>query len=107
MSVEQTEKVDFIGMDEATGDVALGISDHLEWADEDHLRILQDKINAYLRFIESGEMLESYPDARGRHVTIDLIARCEPDQKASRFLDRVRQTLEAAGFSFRFAQVKP
>jgi hypothetical protein len=107
MSVEQTDKVDFIGVDDATGDVALGISDHLEWADEDHLRILQDKINAYLRFVESGEILESYPDARGRHVTIELIARCEPDQKATRFLDRVRKTLEGAGLGFRLAQGEP
>ena len=34
MSIEQTDVVDFIGTDKATGLVILTISDHLDWSDE-------------------------------------------------------------------------
>ena len=53
LSIEQTDVVDFMGIDKLTGEIVLTISDHLEWndADEEHLWLLQEKINAYLRFI--------------------------------------------------------
>ncbi|WP_312894131.1 DUF6572 domain-containing protein [Rhizobium laguerreae] len=44
MSVSQTDIIDFAGIDEATGDLRLTISDHLPWDQDegDHLLILQD-----------------------------------------------------------------
>ncbi|WP_407059149.1 DUF6572 domain-containing protein [Ralstonia syzygii subsp. celebesensis] len=33
---------------------------------EEHLLLLQEKINCYLRFIESGEIYNSFPSAEGR-----------------------------------------
>ena len=54
MSVEKIDKVDFVSTTEK-GIIRLTISDHLEWASKnEHLLILQNKINAYLNFIESG-----------------------------------------------------
>ncbi|MBC6110685.1 DUF6572 domain-containing protein [Pedobacter fastidiosus] len=67
MSVIQVDKIDFIGIDGKTKKVALTISDHLDWDDEYyHLSVLQEKINAYLRFIESGEIYDVYPDSVDR-----------------------------------------
>jgi len=41
MSVEQTEVVDAIGVEKATGDLILTISDHVEWdPGKEHLLIL-------------------------------------------------------------------
>lgn len=53
MSIEETEVIDFIGIDKEQGEVSLTISDHLEW-DDNHLFILQKKLNSYISFIESG-----------------------------------------------------
>ena len=87
MSVEQTEVVDAIGVEKATGDVALVISDHLEWdPGKEHLLILQEKINTYLRFVESGEIFEAYPEARGRRVVLSLVAKHQPNGEALAFL---------------------
>jgi len=62
MSVEEKNKIDIITTNKE-GILVLTISDHLEWDDEnEHLLILQDKINSYVDFIESGQMAESYPD---------------------------------------------
>ena len=58
MSIEQTNTVDFVSIDEISGDALLTISDHLAWDENEgaHLELLQNKLNAYLRFIESGEL---------------------------------------------------
>ena len=61
--------IDVIGIDRQTGQVVLTISDHLDWSDSiAHQKILQEKLNRYLAFVESGEIMESYPDAKDRAV---------------------------------------
>lgn len=103
MSVDQTNVVDAIGIDDAMGDVVLTITDHLEWSesDNDHLLLLQDKLNTYLRFIESGEMLEAYPTAKGRSVLIDVVCKYPLSQQAQGFYSQVAQIIEGAGMKFR------
>ena len=63
MTVEQTKVIDIISLDKRTGQVILTVSDHLEWNDSTrHQEILQAKLNAYLAFVESGEILGKYPE---------------------------------------------
>jgi hypothetical protein len=60
MTVEQHDVVDFISVN-AGGDVVLTVSDHLSWDRvNEHLFCLQEKLNCYLRFVESGEIIASY-----------------------------------------------
>lgn len=66
VSVEDPGVVDIISLDKQTGCVTLTISDHLDWTDTvQHERLLEEKLNKYLAFVESGEILERYPEARG------------------------------------------
>ncbi|WPH20819.1 DUF6572 domain-containing protein [Variovorax paradoxus] len=85
MTVENTSIVDAVGTDKDTGEVRLSIFDHLPW-NTDHLRVLQDKINVYLGFIESGEIYVSYPNAKGRPLVIDVYTKFRPTEDATRFL---------------------
>ena len=72
MSVEQIDKVDFISTTEK-GIIRLTISDYLEWdSKNEHLLILQNKINAYLNFIESGQIFEEYPSSANKKIEIDI-----------------------------------
>src|SRR5690349_8719534 len=58
VSVEQPDFVDVISTDKQTGHVVLTISDHLDWSNStNHQTILQAKLNRYLAFVESGEIL--------------------------------------------------
>src|SRR5262245_32341666 len=101
MPVDNPDVVDAIGIERATGVVVLTISDHLEWdATDDHARVLQEKINRYLGFVESGELLEQYPKALGKPVRIDVVCKHAPSECAERFLDRARKHAEGAGCSF-------
>lgn len=102
MSVRETNKVDFISEDKS-GNIVLTISDHLLWDEENtHLSILQEKINAYLSFIESGEVYTSYPNSKGKKFVIRVVMLHEPNEIAREFLNHVKNTLSEAGYSFEF-----
>jgi hypothetical protein len=67
MTISQTNVIDIVGIEEPTQRVVLTVVDHLSWEDEEgHYRALTNKLNAYLHFIESGELLKRYPDALGK-----------------------------------------
>jgi hypothetical protein len=76
VGLEDPGVVDAIGLEPATGFIVLAIADGFDWTDEEaHLRALQDKLNAYFAFIQTGELKEAYPDAVGRPVRIDILGR--------------------------------
>ena len=101
MTVENPHVVDFISIDEASGDIVLTITDHLPWdGDHAHLMALQGKLNVYLSFIESGELLESRPEAAGRRVRITLVHREPLTSIALRFLGSAEEIIAEAGFGF-------
>lgn len=56
MSILDANVVDIVGVDPAKGIARLIITDHLEWTSpvQEHLFLLQEKINSYLRFLEGG-----------------------------------------------------
>ena len=75
MSIAETDTVDAFGFHPETGVFTLLISDHLDWEFElAHLSLLQDKINAYLAFFESGQAAESAPgydfEAKGFGISV-------------------------------------
>ncbi len=109
MSVDQTDKIDFATIDKATGDLWLTISDHLSWDEDEgkHLVLLENKLNAYLRFIESGEVLKKLPDAKGRSVVINLVGKFPPSQSARSFINKAQSAIENAGFRLQFDLLRP
>jgi uncharacterized protein DUF6572 len=102
MSIDQSNKIDAIGVEKVSGKVVLTIADHLDWVDEQaHLLALQDKLNAYLRFVESGELLKVYPDAAGRAPLISIVTRVPASSAGERFFNQVRPILKSAGIELR------
>ncbi len=101
MSIEQRRVVDFVGTSKTGGRVILTIADHLPWLqDNKHLLILQDKINDYLSFLQSGEIYDSYPQAHGREIEIQVICKYPPAGDGVRFLELASETVRKAGFYF-------
>jgi hypothetical protein len=98
MSVDNSKVIDSISLDKE-GNVVLTISDHLPWDEKnEHLLILQDKINAYLEFIENGELIENYPDANGREILINIITKYLPNTTAELFLKRTKDKSKSKNF---------
>ncbi len=81
-----------------SGEIVLTISDHLEWDDpEQHLLILQSKINTYIAFIENEEIYQVYPESIGRKLRIDIVSQYEYPDEGIAFLDKVRPVLASIG----------
>lgn len=95
MSVDETHKVDIISRDKNNG-VWLIISDHLPWGDPKHLWTLQEKLNTYFTFMESGQIREHASDVA--EVGIKIVMRFPPDQAARDFLFQVGQMSGKAGY---------
>lgn len=99
MSVEKTSVVDAININQASGTVHLTIADHLPW-DGNHLSMLQDKINSYLAFIESGEIFVACPQAADCDIKIDVAMQFRPTEEVLAFLQQAEMIIEEAGILF-------
>jgi hypothetical protein len=105
MSVDQTDKIDFLWKDEQSGRVMLSITDHLDWKkknEDEHLLLLQDKLNTYLYFIESGQLWEAKPEYKGLPVVIHVRAKYRLSNEAEKFYKEVGEGIAEAGASLEF-----
>jgi hypothetical protein len=106
MAVDDSGVVDIISID-PSGNVVLTISDHLDWAESvSHQLTLQEKFNRYLAFVESGEILDQYPNAKGRSVIFRLVTKHNPDPDGAQFLERAKKVIESAGFGFQHVRFR-
>jgi hypothetical protein len=103
MSVEDIDKIDIISTEEVSDTVTLTVTDHLEWGNPEHLYTLQEKLNTYLRFIESGEIYQAYPNAQGSKLKIDLKFKYPPDKEGKEFLNKCTDIVLSAGYQFGYA----
>ena len=98
MSIENETMVDGLGTDHTTGEAVLLISDHLDWLDvHAHLLALERKINGYLQFMESGQLIETLPDAAGRRIRIRVVQQFPPPAEAMTTLDSLATQLASNG----------
>lgn len=106
MSVAEVGVIDMWGIPEwDKSKIELVISDHLGWElDEEmeHLLLLQEKINSYIAFIESGEICTAIPSAIGKAPIIKVIGKYALSKQAEAFVDRVEETLRNADIEFEF-----
>jgi hypothetical protein len=104
MSIDETSKIDFWWRDKEKGLAVLAISDHLDWDQDEgeHLLLLQEKLNTYLHFIESGEMVKMKPDMAGLPVVIQILAKYPLSEQATTFYRLAEKTISGAGFSLEF-----
>jgi hypothetical protein len=76
MPLEKPTQVDAVGIDKTSGKAVLSILDGWDWTDSRrHILALQAKINAYLVFVEKGQLAAAYPDAKGKDIVIEVVTR--------------------------------
>ena len=80
------------------------ISDHLDWQSNvtEHLSMLQEKLNVYLAFVESGELLETYPDAEGREIVFSIVGKHALSDEARQFVEKASAIIQDAGMRLEF-----
>ena len=103
MTVEDVNKIDVVVISKDDQDIVnLAISDHLMWNApiEEHLYKLQEKINSYIQFIESGELYAKFPEAKGkRNKNIEIYFKYAPPKESSFFFEGVEKVLKSINVS--------
>ena len=107
MSIEQTDVVDRAILDTDSGDIILNIIDDASWAHEAerHMYLLQEKVNSYLSYVETGQMTSELPDSAGRKVRIMMLFKHEPTESGLRFIARMRHILNRGGYLLDFKHI--
>lgn len=113
MTVAQSGVVDWLGIEKPTGHVSLTVVDDINWSDEqNHLLLLQEKLNTYLAFIESGEVFERLVEEVGRRVPdttpvkVVILAKFDLPPRAQAFVEHAAEAFRRAGFSLSHRVVK-
>ncbi len=95
MSLEHSNMIDALGIEESTGRVLLVIRHDAAWDGSDaQLFQLQEKLNAYLSFALDGEMAGAYPDFVEKPVGLRIDCVAPPDPRTLHLLGHVRRQLE-------------
>ena len=103
MTITERDQIDIIATQPGGSEVRLVIADHLPWDDlPEHARLLQDKVNAYLAFIESGQWAQTsgihLPERPEFGITLAVLYAPTGDAKA--FLASVKNFLGGVGVAF-------
>lgn len=94
MSVIEKNKIDGIGKSKDNKKIVMMISDHMNWDNEyEHLIILQDKINAYIHFIENGQVAQMYPNFN--EYVIMIYFKIKISEKCWQFIQTVNYQLKS------------
>ena len=83
MSIVEGDKIDMVLTDKEKTYVVLVIADHLDWKEDEgeHLVLLQNKLNVYIHFLESGQFEQNRPDLVSLPVTIQVAAKFAPSEQ--------------------------
>ncbi|MEM7236154.1 MAG: DUF6572 domain-containing protein, partial [Planctomycetota bacterium] len=106
---EPPEEVDFAGFDRSDGSTALLIFDSQAWDNPaGHLAAIQEKLNRYLSFIQSGHHLEkSLPGAETRPVVVHLAMKFDPGEEVLQGLAEEKERIAGEGVGLAWQVVPP
>ncbi len=100
MTILETNKIDLIAKKADQRKLLLMAFDHDEWSCAvRHQRAIQDKLNAYLAYVESTE-LESAISFVPESIEIRLMMQFHPADAVQEFLEQAGAFLEQNGYVF-------
>ena len=107
MTIEETEKVDIVALPEDRQEVILLVADHLPWPGDErgkleHVWMLQEKLNTYIQYVESGDLFLEFPNARDRRVVIVVGHKYQIPQDMEQLIKKMGALLADAGIDLRF-----
>ena len=102
MSVVDNKTVDGAGLTDDKGIILL-ITDHVDWSDEyQHLVMLQEKINAYITFLEEKQYEEIYKEAEIAYGVIEIHFLHNLTDNAKKFLQAVQNQVTELGIKIQY-----
>lgn len=103
MSVVDNNTVDGVALtDDGTGIILL-ITDHLDWNSEyQHLLMLQEKINAYISFVEEKQYVDIFKDEKITYGIIEIHFQYSITENVEKFLQTVQNQVVQLGLIVRY-----
>lgn len=94
MSIIETDQLDAMGISKDRKGLKLMLADHLDWKNEaEHLILLQDKINAYIGFIESNQFTDTYPGIEFEYFVIEVKLKYKATDNCLKFFEAINNQL--------------
>lgn len=102
MTISNPNTIDIVATKPDDPLVRLVVADHFDWDEEEgHFLSLQAKLNAYMAFVESGQLYREFPDAAGKDIQIEIVFLHAPHKIAQEyFLQQAKNLVNAAGMAF-------
>lgn len=103
MAIDNPKTIDGMAIDRERNALVLLLTDHLAWegseapSELEHLKLLQDKINAYISFLESGQFKESYPGEDFAMAAIQAHFKHNITDSCEKFLNAVQDQVGQLG----------
>jgi len=104
MAIDNPEIIDGIGIDNSRKAICLLLTDHLMWQGDDnpvneydHLILLQDKINAYLSYLEAKQYKSQYPESVFHMAVIEIHFKYDISGHCKKFLQAVQDQVGQYG----------
>lgn len=87
-AIQNPEVIDAMGYDPKRDEYVLAMLETREWdGSAERISELQEKLNGYIHFIDSGQFWKMKPDAVGKPVRFELRCLYPPDQGVRRFVE--------------------
>ncbi len=107
MAIDNPNIVDATGISDQNKMVILYIEDKFQWIDSDipeaeHLKMLEDKINAYLRYWRAGEVLNLYPQAGDYGMALEIRFMYKVPEHVKKALNQIGTKFKKLGIPFRY-----
>lgn len=90
-NIENTETIDGIAFEEETSKLILLLADGMDWTNENHMLLLQSKLNSYIGYIDTEQYLEKYDKVKTIEIQIKFLFK-EPEI-CNQFLERVKEKI--------------
>ncbi len=94
MSLNEPDKIDAVAVD--GNELVLLVVDSLRWNvyQKEHLEMLQDKYNSYIRYIDIKGYKEQFPNKVFDSFRIDTVFKYQYDNGFVKMLEQVKEKLE-------------
>ena len=103
MAIDNVNIIDGIGTDKEGKVLRLLLTDHFPWKEDaslseyDHLMLLQEKINAYISYLESKQYAEKYPNEAFNMAVIEIHFKYDITDNCEKFLNTVQNQVGQYG----------
>jgi hypothetical protein len=105
MSVQETDTIDYIYLEERSEAPVLVVSDPLGWGPAEeapHIELLTEKLNTQIAFVNTGQIVQVWPEFRdGRIVWVEVAARCSLSQRGQAFYQHAGSVMAEANMKLR------